>query len=136
MARILIVGEGAEPDGARGASLAEALAARGHAVKTLPEPDNLGAILPELQGVSALAWLGGPELLESLAAKLVDTHVRGAVYEAGGSVEPAMLDGGAAIARDRRERFRMPVEVVHADPGHHPLWRSAMVMAVERVLAA
>ena len=69
MARILIVGGDQD--------LHEALAARGHAVRALPEPEDLGAILPELHGVSALAWLGGPELLESLAAKLVDTHVRG-----------------------------------------------------------
>jgi hypothetical protein len=69
VARILIIGDDPALEGA--------LAGRGHAVRSLPEPGNLGGILPELQGVSALCWLGGPELLESLAAKLVDTHVRG-----------------------------------------------------------
>ena len=69
MARILVIGDAP--------GLEEALAARGHAVRALPEPENLGGILPELQGVSALAWLAGPDLLDSLAAKLVDTHVRG-----------------------------------------------------------
>ena len=69
MARILIVG-GTEP-------LERALAERGHAVRTVAEPHPLGALLPELQGVTAIAWLGPPDLLESLAAKLVDTHVRG-----------------------------------------------------------
>ncbi|HEX8743424.1 MAG TPA: hypothetical protein VF712_09830 [Thermoleophilaceae bacterium] len=69
IARVLVIGGAPE--------LEDALAARGHSVRMLPEPADLGSILPELRGVSALAWLGGPELLESLAAKLVDTHVRG-----------------------------------------------------------
>jgi hypothetical protein len=69
MARFLIVGEAPQ--------LGEGLRERGHAVRFLPEPENLGSILPELQGVSALVWVARPDLLESLAAKLVDTHVRG-----------------------------------------------------------
>lgn len=78
MARILVVGGHGD--------LERALEERGHAVRGLPEPENLGGILPELRGVSALAWLGGPDLLESLAAKLVDTHVRG--FACGPSGEP------------------------------------------------
>jgi hypothetical protein len=69
MARVLVIGGTSEVEAA--------LAERGHAVKAIADPYPLGAVLPELQGVSAIAWLAGPELLESLAAKLVDTHVRG-----------------------------------------------------------
>lgn len=69
MARILIVGDAGD--------LGRALADRGHAVRTVTEPHPLGNLLPELQGVSAIVWLAAPDLLESLAAKLVDTHVRG-----------------------------------------------------------
>jgi hypothetical protein len=69
MARILIVGEADV--------LEHALAERGHAVRTVAQPHPLGSLLPQLQGVSAIAWRAGPELLDSLAAKLVDTHVRG-----------------------------------------------------------
>jgi hypothetical protein len=69
MARVLIVAGTPE--------LERSLAERGHAVRTVHEPHPLGRLLPELHGVSAIAWLAGPELLESLAAKLVDTHVRG-----------------------------------------------------------
>ena len=108
MARILIVGDGL--------GLADALAARGHAVRTLPEPAHLGAILPELQGVSALAWLGGPELLESLAPKLVDTHVRGF----------ACSHEGAEIAERFARTYRMPTAVIGDDP----------VAAVESILSA
>jgi hypothetical protein len=94
MARILIVGEDSD--------LGPALEARGHAVRTLPEPEHLGGILPELQGVSALAWLGGPELLESLAAKLVDTHVRGF----------ACRPSGEAIAARFSATYGMPTAVI------------------------
>jgi len=97
MARILVVGE--RP------GLEEALAARGHAVRALPEPETLGAILPQLQGVSALAWLGDPELLESLAAKLVDTHVRGFACE----------PSGAAVAERFSQTYGMPTAVIGED---------------------
>ena len=69
MARVLIVGGAA--------ALERALTERGHSVRTVAEPRPLGSLLPQLQGVSAIAWLGPPDLLEPLAAKLVDTHVRG-----------------------------------------------------------
>ena len=74
--------------------------------------------------------------LEALLDKLVDTHVRGAVYEAAGGVDDGLLASGAAIARERRERFRMQVEVVEEDPAERESWNRGMVEAVERVLAA
>ena len=110
VATILVIGDAAE--------LAPALEARGHAVRALPEPENLGGILPELQGVSALAWLGGPELLESLAAKLVDTHVRG--FACG----PA----GAEIAARFTETYGMPTAVIEGGTGD-------AVRAVESLIA-
>lgn len=94
MARILIVGD--DPD------LEAALAARGHAVSTVADPYPLGTLLPQLQGVSALAWLLGPDLLESLAAKLVDTHVRGF----------ACGPDGAEIAERFATTYGMPTAVV------------------------
>jgi hypothetical protein len=97
MATVLIIG-GAP-------ALADELRERGHAVKAIAEPEHLGAILPELQGVSALAWLGGPELLESLATKLVDTHVRGF----------ACGPDGAAIADRFARTYGMPTAVIGDD---------------------
>jgi hypothetical protein len=69
VARILVIGDA--PD------VEAALAERGHAVSSIADPYPLGNVLPQLQGVSAIAWLAAPDLLDSLAAKLVDTHVRG-----------------------------------------------------------
>ena len=66
----------------------------------------------------------------------MDTHVRGVVYEGGGSVERRLLDQGAEIVRRAGETYRMPAEVVEHDPADHAGWVDAMAAAVERVLAA
>jgi hypothetical protein len=108
MARILIVGDDA--------ALEARLAARGHAVTTVADPHPLGTLLPKLQGVSALAWLEGPELLESLAAKLVDTHVRGF----------ACGPEGADVAERFARTYGMPTAVVRDGD-----W----VAGVERIIA-
>jgi hypothetical protein len=94
IARVLIIGEAG--------ALERALADRGHAVRTVADPHPLGSVLPELQGVSAIAWRSGPELLESLAAKLVDTHVRGF----------ACGPEGEAVAARFAETYGMPTAVV------------------------
>jgi uncharacterized protein YbjT (DUF2867 family) len=127
VARVLIVG-----CGGRGQELARSLVAAGHAVRGttrdparmdaiavagaepyLGDPDRIGTLMDALTGVAVLVWLFGdvPDAdlhggrLRMLFEKLVDTPVRGVVYEAG---TPA----GEAIARDAAERWRMPVEIV------------------------
>jgi len=156
---VLIVG-----CGCRGRSLAAALLADGHAVRgttrsqaglaeieaagaeaAVADPDRLGTVMAQLPGVSALCWLmgsadgaAGAELhgprLETLLERLVDTPVRGIVYEAAGSVEPRLLAGGAAAVRAAAGRWRMAGEVVEADPADHQSWLAAMQTAVERLL--
>ncbi len=126
----------------------EAIEAAG-AEGVIADPYRLATVMPLLDGASAVCWLMGTASgdaaevaalhggrLEALLDKLVDTHVRGAVYEAAGSVDAATLSAGAALARERRERYRMPIEIVDADPSDHPRWLEATAAAVERVLAA
>ena len=79
-----------------------AIADRGHAVRSVQDPYPLGAVLPQLEGVSAIAWLAPPDLLESLAAKLVDTHVRGF----------ACGPDGEAVAKRFTATYGMPTAVV------------------------
>src|SRR5436309_3417691 len=72
------------------------------------DPARLTTLLPHLAAASVLCWLmgtaaGDPQEVEalhgprlvSLLETLVDTHVRGAVYEAAGTVGPALLEAGA-----------------------------------------
>jgi nucleoside-diphosphate-sugar epimerase len=150
VARVLIVG-----CGCRGRELAAALVASGHAVRgtsrseealpaietagaegVIADPDRLATLTPQLEGVSVLCWLlgragnaalHGPRL-ESLLELLVDTHVRGVVYEAAGE----WGEQGAALVRRASETYRMPGEVVPYDAD----WPEAGLAAVERVLAA
>ena len=107
------------------------------------DPDRLGTIMGQLAGVTVVCWLMGtataaPELhgprLETLLERLVDTPVRGIVYEAAGSVERALLAGGAASVRAAAERWRMPAEVVEAEPAEHAEWLVAMRAASGRLL--
>jgi hypothetical protein len=149
VARVLIVG-----CGCRGRELAAALVAEGHAVRgtsrsaealplieaagaegVIADPDRLATLTPQLEGVSVLCWLlagaenaalHGPRL-ESLLELLVDTHVRGVVYEAGGD----WGEQGSALVRRAAETYRMPAEVVARDAT-----TADVAEAVARVLAA
>jgi uncharacterized protein YbjT (DUF2867 family) len=141
VARVLIVG-----CGCRGQALARELVAAGHVVRGttreegradaiaaagaepyVGDPDRIGTLMDALVGVTVVCWLLGrvqdPDLhggrLRMLFEKLVDTPVRGVVYE-------RALPGGEAIARDAAERWHIPVEVI--EPGDDP------VGAVERVI--
>jgi nucleoside-diphosphate-sugar epimerase len=159
VARVLIVG-----CGCRGRALAERLAADGYAVRgttrvpartaeieaagadaVVADPGRLATLVPRLAGVSAICWLlgsagGAPELhrerLRTLLERLVDTPVRGVVYEAAGSVDRALLEEGATIVEEASARWRIPVEVVEEDPASHAEWLAAMSGAVARLLSA
>jgi uncharacterized protein YbjT (DUF2867 family) len=130
VARVLIV-----PCGCRGQALAGELVAAGHAVRGttrdparaeaiaaagaepyVGDPDRIGTLMDALTGVTVVCWLFGgvPDAdlhggrLRMLFEKLVDTPVRGVVYE-------PVLPAGEEIARDASARWRIPLEVV--EPG-------------------
>jgi hypothetical protein len=157
VARVLIVG-----CGCRGLALARALPE--HAVRgttrsaqraaeldaagiegVVADPDRLGTLLPGIEGVTVVCWLMGsavesPEVngarLQTLMEHLVDTPVRGFVYEGAGAVEAAVLDRGAQIMREASEIWRIRGEVVSADPAEHEAWLVAMKEAVERTMSS
>ena len=115
----------------------------------LADPYRLATVTPLLEGVSVVVWplasatgtadeiaaVHGPRL-ETLLTKLVDSGVRGLVYEATGSVRGDLLRAGAAQVRKAGEWFRMPVEVVEQDPADLDAWVAAMRAAVGRILLA
>jgi NADP-dependent 3-hydroxy acid dehydrogenase YdfG len=159
VARVLIVG-----CGCRGRALARELAAAGHAVRgttrdperlaeieaagaeaVVADPDRLGTLMAQLHGVSVVCWLMGSAgggtaadlhgpRLGTLLQRLVDTPVRGVVYEAAGTVEPGLLARGAAAVAEASTTWSIPSEVVEADPGDPEAWLPAMTAAVERLL--
>jgi uncharacterized protein YbjT (DUF2867 family) len=148
VARILIV-----PCGCRGRALAAELVAAGHAVRGttrgpgtsairaagaepfVGDPDRIGTLMDALSGVTIVCWLVGtlpvPELhegrLRMLWEKLVDTPVRGVVYE-------GSLPQGEQVARTASQTWQIPLEVLGADPRDHDAWLRAARGAVERLL--
>ena len=148
MARVLIV-----PCGCRGRALASALVADGHAVRGttrrggeeairaagaepyVGDPDRIGTLMDALSGVTIVCWLMGtipvPELhegrLRMLWEKLVDTPVRGVLYE-------GALPQGEQVARTASQTWQIPLEVLDADPLEHAAWLAAARGAVDRLL--
>ena len=73
----------------------------------------------------AVAAIHGPRL-ERLLEKLVDTPVRGVVYEATGSVDPALLAAGAEIVEAASRTWHIPIEIVRGEPKDPAAWSKAM----------
>jgi nucleoside-diphosphate-sugar epimerase len=155
MARVLIVG-----CGCRGQALAREIVAEGHAVRgttrdprrlaeieaagaeaASADPDRLATMMSAIEGTTVVCWLMGTATdadalhgarLESMLEHIVDTPVRGLVYETGAVERP---DGVAAADR-AASTYNMPVEILDADPAKHDEWRAAALAAVARVLSA
>ena len=157
MARVLIVGCGCS-----GTALGRALAGD-HAVRgttrsperlaelekagiegVVADPDRLATLVPALSGVTVVCWLMGsavdsPDVngprLASFAEHLVDTPVRGLVYEAAGRTDASILETGAHIVRTASHTWHIPAEIVTTDPADHDEWLEAMKEAVGRTLS-
>ena len=158
MARGLIIG-----CGCRGRELAAELVGRGHVVRgttrrpeRLPEieasgaegvvadPDRLATLVPAFDHVSflmillgsatgdGLAALHGPRL-EAMLTKLLDTTIRGVVYEAAGSVPQAALAEGSDTVTRLCSASRIPWALLRSDPAS-PDWLGDALGAVDRVL--
>jgi hypothetical protein len=85
--------------------------------------------------VTVVCWLMGrlpvPELhggrLRMLWEKLVDTPVRGVLYE-------GSLPEGEQVARAAAETWQIPLEVLRVDPHDHDAWPAAARAAIDRLL--
>jgi nucleoside-diphosphate-sugar epimerase len=112
------------------------------------DPGRPGTVLDLVADVAVVHWLLGsaeaePEAiaaihgprLERMLEKLVDTPVRGFVYEGAGTVEPKHLRAGAEIARNAATTWRIPIQIVDQSPGDHEAWLDAMANATASVLA-
>jgi hypothetical protein len=69
-----------------------------------------------------------------LLERMLDTTVRGVVYERTGTVDPALLEQGAQRVRYACERSLIPYALLEADPSDHAAWPSAAAVAVTDAL--
>lgn len=129
----------------RGAGLAAIEAAGLEAAEA--DPDRPGTVLELCRDVAVVLWLlgsadGEPEALaaihgsrlERLLEKLVDTPVRGFVYEAAGSAPAAELGAGRLAVSEAGERWSIPVAMIDFDRSG-PEWAAAAADVAAGVLA-
>ena len=161
MARALIVGGGARGRLLVAALAADGLAVRAiaehpaeaaeiraaGAEAVLADPRRIGTLMDALAGVTVVCWLMGTaqpgpdhgaalhgDRLRMLFEKLVDTPVRGVVYEAAGTLPPPIYARGREIARGAADTWALPVEILDADPAQDDEWLPAARAAVGRLL--
>ena len=113
------------------------------------DPDRVATIVRALDHAGVVCILlgsatGSEEQLRALHTtrlamlleKTLDTTVRGVVYEAAGSVDPAVLSAGAGVVASACDRSLIPHVLLTADPHAYDTWVSAAADAVRRALLA
>lgn len=162
MARVLIVGCGcrgqalaralrARGHAVRGTTRSAARAAEVEAAGAevwVGDPDRVATIHYALADVTILCWLmgsarGSAEQLEALHGsrlrmlleRTIDTTVRGLLYEAAGTVDPALLAAGGETVRAACGKSEIPHALLTADPADHEAWLDAALAAVDELLA-
>ena len=150
--------------GCRGLRLARTLVAEGHAVRAVTrsqarraqieavgcecwigDPDRVGSLRYALDNVTVLLWLlgtaAGPNVealhttrLRMMLDKVTDTTVRAVLYEAAGTVEPVVLEAGAAELALAQRLNEIPGAVLEADPRDVDAWVAGARAAIEHLL--
>lgn len=111
------------------------------------DPDRVATLVSALEHVTVACVLLGSARgsaesiaalhstrLEMLLTKVVDTTVRGVVYEARGSVPCGLLEQGAARVRAFGQRSLAGWALLEADPAEPVTWLAGAVEAVDSVL--
>ena len=162
MARALLVGCGCHGRELGGALLADGWAVRGTTRRgdaigeieaagieaAIADPDRVGTILDHVGDVAVVAWLLGSAAgtadeieavnrlrLESLLEKLVDSPVRGFVFEAAGTADANVLAAGAELVERAARTWMIPVRVVRTERDPGGIWTAEMAAAVRGVLS-
>jgi hypothetical protein len=107
------------------------------------DPDVVGTLRYALEGVTILVWAlgtaaGTPEQvaalhgsrLEMMLSKVIDTTVRGVVYEAAGTIAPTAFATGIAELERMGQLNEIPVAIVDADPADAAAWARAARHAI------
>jgi uncharacterized protein YbjT (DUF2867 family) len=108
----------------------------------LADPADPGSVLDLVADVTVVNWMlgsaqGEPEQLaaihgprlDRLLERLVETPVRGFVYEMAGSVDPVLLARGKEAVEAASETWEIPVSFVFVDPGDRLGWIEVMERA-------
>jgi hypothetical protein len=112
------------------------------------DPDRVATIAPAFAHAAVVCVLLGSaqgsreELaalhgtrLDMLLERMLDTTVRGVVYECAGSIDPDLLAGGGERVRHACERSLIPFVLLDVEPAARDAWLAAAVAGVQRILS-
>jgi nucleoside-diphosphate-sugar epimerase len=112
------------------------------------DPERPATVLELVDDVAIVLWLLGSAAgpgevveaihgprLESLLERLVETPVRGFVYEGAGSVDAKLLASAAEIVRNAERTWRIPVAITQTPREHGPQWVEELETTVVELLA-
>jgi uncharacterized protein YbjT (DUF2867 family) len=147
LTRELVAGGYAVRGTTRDPDRAPAIAAAG-AEPYVGDPGRLATLVGALDAVGVLCWLlagatgdaddvaalHGPRL-QTMLEEVVDTPVRGVVYEAKGTVDGGLLEAGADIAAEASRRWSIPLARLDADPRDVDGWVASARAAIDRLVA-
>ena len=111
------------------------------------DPDVIGTLRYALENVTILVWalgtatgtadavaaLHGPRL-EMMLSKVVDTTVRGIVYEAAGTIAQEAFASGVDVLDRVAGLNEVPYQVVASDPLDRQGWSVAARQAINRLI--
>jgi hypothetical protein len=72
--------------------------------------------------------------LERFMERLIETPVRGFVYEMKGTVDPILLEHGREVIEATGDTWRVPISMVFVDPGDPHDWAGIMEGAATNLL--
>jgi len=112
------------------------------------DPDVVGTLRYALDNVTILLWLLGTargpadkvaalhgSRLRMMLEKTTDTTVRGVVYEAAGTVDPAVLAAGVEEMRYARRTNEIPYALLTAGRADGATWPAEARAAIDALLA-
>ncbi len=111
------------------------------------DPDVVGTLRYALENVTVLVWAlgtasGPPDAvaalhgtrLEMMLSKVIDTTVRGIVYEAAGTLDEEVFAKGVAELARAGALNEIPYAVVDVDPADRAAWKAAARQAIEQLI--
>ncbi len=111
------------------------------------DPDVVGTLRYALESVTILVWAlgtaaGSPERiaalhgsrLEMMLGRVIDSTVRGVVYEAAGSAGADAFAAGVAELHRTCELNEIPFAILEEDPAAVEAWSNAVRQAMDRLL--
>lgn len=115
----------------------------------IADPAEPGSVLDLVGDVSVVFWsLGSAEgsdeelatihgpRLDRVLERLVETPVRGFVYDGRGSVDPILLARGKEAVEAASETWEMPVSVVLVDPFDDDTWENPVEIWTDSAFGA